>query len=138
LSKNLNIINKIQKDLGELNKYQVVIYGSCLSEYYIADRSDIDIALITQKKDKEANITIWKELMGEFDEKYDIKIFELLPLFIQIEVIENYQVLFGDKLDISEYFYHYRKIWEDMANRIESNRFISISEKMHLIEKRKQ
>jgi len=76
--------------------------------------------------------------MGEFDEKYDIKIFELLPLFIQIEVIENYQVLFGDKLDISEYFYHYRKIWEDMANRIESNRFTSVSEKMYLIEKRKQ
>ena len=101
---NLNYLNEIKEDLQKLNKFWVVIYGSFLSDYYIPHRFDIDIAIITQKRDKESNIAIWKNVWGEFSEMYDIKIFELLPLSIEIEVIENYQVLFGDPLEISEYF----------------------------------
>ena len=130
-------IKEIQIDLEDLNQYHVVTYGSYLSEYYIPGRSDIDIAIITLQKSKESNYDIWKKTMGKFKEKYDIKIFELLPLFIQIEVIEQYKVLFGDELNISEYFYHYRKVWNDMKYRIESNQFKSINEKIVLIEQRK-
>ena len=126
-------IKEIQKELEDLHQYQVVIYGSYLSKDYISGRSDIDIAIITQNKEKDSNVAIWKKLMGNFNETYDIKIFELLPLFIQIEVIGQYQVLFGDELSISEYFYYYRKIWDDMKFRIESNQFKTIKEKMDLL-----
>lgn len=27
--------------------------------------------------------------------------------------MDKYIVLFGDKLEISEYFYHFRKLWKD-------------------------
>ena len=135
---NLNYLNDIKEDLKKLNKLWVVIYGSFLTDYYIPHRSDIDIAVITQKQDKESNIAIWKKFLGEFSEKYDIKIFELLPLNIKIEVIENYQVVFGNPLEISEYFYHYRSIWKDTIHRIESNRFKSIKEKIELLERRKK
>ncbi|MHA1671352.1 MAG: nucleotidyltransferase domain-containing protein [Promethearchaeota archaeon] len=128
-------IKEIQKELKELNQYQVVIYGSYLSKFFIFGRSDIDIAIITCQKIKESNFNTWKKIMGKFNEKYDIKIFELLPLFIQIEVIEQYRVLFGDELNISEYFSHYRKVWNDMKYRIEANQFKSINEKIVLIEK---
>ncbi|NVM44711.1 MAG: nucleotidyltransferase domain-containing protein [Candidatus Lokiarchaeota archaeon] len=131
-----NYLNKIRKDLAKLKNYQVVIYGSFLSKYYIPYKSDIDIAIITQHQNKIKNITIWKDTFGVFNEKYDIKMFELLPLYLKIEVIKNYQVLFGDALEISEYFYHYRSIWKDMSVRIKTNRFKTISEKMELIEKR--
>ncbi len=134
--RDLNYLNKIKKDLIKLKRCQVVIYGSFLSKYYIPYKSDIDIAIITHHQDKNKNIAIWKDILGEFDENYDIKVFELLPLYLKIEIIENYQVLFGDALEISEYFYHYRSIWKDMVFRIEANRFKTITEKIELIEKR--
>lgn len=129
-------LNNVKEDLKKIDNFWVVIYGSSLSEYYIPLKSDIDVAIITQIKEKKENINIWKDIMGEFAEKYDIKIFELLPLFIKIEVIENYHVIFGNPLEISEYFYHYRSIWKDMVHRIESNRFKSIKEKIELLERK--
>jgi len=134
----LNHLNKIRKDLAKLNQHSVVIYGSFLSKYYIPHKSDIDIAIITHHQEKDKNIAIWKELLGEFNEKYDIKIFELLPLYLKVEIIEDYRVLFGDPLEISEYFYHYRSIWKDMAHRITLNRFKNITEKIDLVEKRSE
>ena len=134
----LNQLNKIRKDLAKLNQHSVVIYGSFLSKYYIPHKSDIDIAIITHHQEKDKNIAIWKELLGEFNEKYDIKIFELLPLYLKVEIIEDYRVLFGDPLEISEYFYHYRSIWKDMAHRITLNRFKNITEKIDLVEKRSE
>jgi predicted nucleotidyltransferase len=131
-----NYLNKVQKELTKLKTYQVVIYGSFISGYYIPHKSDIDIAIITHHQEKEKNIAIWKKFLGEFNESYDIKVFELLPLYLKIEIINNYQVLFGDSLEISEYFYHYRSIWKDMAHRIKVNRFKTVNEKIELIEKR--
>ncbi len=135
--KTLNFLNKIRNDLEKLEKYQAVIYGSFLTDYFIPHRSDIDIAIITRNHEKESNIHVLKELAGEFSNKYDIKIFELLPLYLKIEIIDNYQVLFGNSLDISEYFYQFRSIWKDMAHRIEDNRFKNINEKFELLERRK-
>jgi predicted nucleotidyltransferase len=134
--KSLNHLNKIKNDLKKLEKYQVVIYGSFLTKHFISHRSDIDIAIITQNRDKSDNISFRKKLIGEFDSLYDIKIFELLPLYLQIEIIDNYQVLFGNALDISEYFHYYRSLWKDMVQRIEENRFKNISEKIKLLERR--
>ena len=121
-----------------MDEFWVVVYGSVLSDYFIPHKSDIDIAIITQKREKESNISIWKNTWGVFSESFDIKIFELLPLSIKMEVIENYQVIFGNPLEISEYFYHYRAIWKDMVHRIESNRFKSIQEKITLLEQREK
>ena len=134
--KNLNYLNNISNDLKSLEKYQAVIYGSFLTKYFIPHRSDIDVAIITLDSEKEKNILLLKELAGEFSEKYDIKIFELLPLYLKIEIINNYQVLFGDSLDISEYFYHFRTLWRDMARRVKENQFKNINEKLELLERR--
>lgn len=134
--KNLNYLNNISNDLKSLEKYQAVIYGSFLTKYFIPHRSDIDVAIITLDSEKEKNILLLKELAGEFSEKYDIKIFELLPLYLKIEIINNYQVLFGDPLDISEYFYYFRTLWRDMARRVKENQFKNINEKLELLERR--
>jgi len=122
--------------LKTLEKYQVVIYGSFLTKYFIPHRSDIDIAIITPNPEKEKNILLLKELAGECSVKYDIKVFELLPLYLKIEIINNYQVLFGDPLDISEYFYHFRSQWRDMSRRVKENQFKNINEKLELLERR--
>jgi len=110
--------------------YWTILFGSALNQNFIPERSDIDIAIITQKKDKNANVSIWESILGHIPPNYDVKIFELLPLYIQIDIIKNHLVVFGNLLEISEYFYFYRKIWKDMAIRINTNQFNSIQEKL--------
>ena len=110
--------------------YWTILFGSALSQHFIPERSDIDIAIITQKKDKNANVSIWEAILGQNPPIYDVKIFELLPLYMQIDIITNYLVIFGNSLEISEYFYYYRKLWKDMEIRINNNQFNNIQEKL--------
>jgi len=136
--KNLISLNKIKNDLTFCINYWTVIYGSYVNREYIPGRSDIDVAIITQIKDKQKNIDIWSSLLEEIPYNYDFKIFELLPLYIQIDIIQTYKVLFGDPLEISEYFYQYQKIWKDMVERIKYNQFHGVQEKLDFIERRKK
>jgi len=113
-------------------KYDVVIYGSYVEGGTRPD-SDIDVAVLSYETNRKKNIKLQKELLGKFSLKYDIRIFELLPIYIQISIIENYKVIFGDLLEISEYFYQFRKRWEDCKHRILSNQFSSYHERLSLI-----
>ncbi|MHA1297437.1 MAG: nucleotidyltransferase domain-containing protein [Promethearchaeota archaeon] len=131
-------LSEIREELKFLKDYWVVIYGSWNTDYFIPERSDIDIAVITQKHDKKENIKIWESILGKFPSIYDVKIFELMPLYLKIEVIESHEVLFGDPLEISEYFYFYRKLWRDMEYRYKENQFKDIKEKMMLMENQKK
>ena len=127
-------------DLGEVRnsfetleeKYEVIMYGSHV-EGGSRPSSDVDIAVITRKVSREENVKIQEELLGILPLKYDIRVFELYPIYIQISVIENYKVVFGDPLEISEYFYQYRKKWDDCKHRILSNQFLSYKERLSLI-----
>jgi predicted nucleotidyltransferase len=126
-------LSKIKEDLHFLeDKYEVVVYGSYV-EGTMRPSSDIDIAVISHETEKENNIDILKDLLGKFSIKYDIRIFELLPIHIKISIIKKHQVIFGDPLEISEYFYSFRKKWDDCKNRILSNQFSSYSERLSLI-----
>ncbi len=126
-------LNKLKKDLVLYKGYWTILFGSAFGQSFIPERSDIDIAIITQKKDKNANVSIWESILGHIPPNHDVKIFELLPLYIQIDIIKNYLVIFGNSLEISEYFYYYRKVWKDMATRINNNQFNSIQEKQERI-----
>ncbi|MHA1596026.1 MAG: nucleotidyltransferase domain-containing protein [Candidatus Asgardarchaeia archaeon] len=116
-------VEKIKKDLKFIERIQeihsVLLFGS-----YIKgdenERSDIDICLvIPHVKEKEINMIlglVFSKLSKKED--YDISIFETLPLFMKAEVIENHVVLFSrDVLELYEYFYFYRKIWNDQKHR---------------------
>jgi len=129
---------KIKKNLDFCSNYWTVLYGSFVKGNFILNRSDVDVAIITKVKYKESNSKLWLSLLEKITPSYDIKIFELLPLFLKIEIIESYYVLFGDPLEISEYFYNYRSIWKEMVGRYKSNQFISIQEKISLLENQKR
>ena len=113
-------------------KYDVIIYGSYV-EGGTRPSSDIDVAVLSYETNKEKNIKLQKELLGKFPLKYDIRIFELLPIYIQISIVQNYRVIFGVPLEISEYFYYFRKKWDDCKHRILSNQFSSYHERLSLI-----
>ena len=136
--KKSNSILEIKKNLDFCCNYWTVLYGSFVKGNFILNRSDVDVAIITQVKDKESNSKFWLSLLEKITPNYDIKIFELLPLFLKIEIIESYYVLFGDPLEISEYFYKYRSIWKEMVGRYESNQFMNIEEKISMLENQKR
>lgn len=114
--------------------YWAVVYGS-YARGENTMRSDIDVAVITRVKDNSENMKIWWKLLGKAPSIYDIRIFELLPLYIKMEVIENHIVIFGDEIELSEYFYFYRKLWKDQQHRIKENQFKNIKEKIKALER---
>ena len=130
-------LDEIKEDLAPLSKYWVILYGSCVGGWD-TPRSDIDVAVITRIRDVEKNKEIYKSIIGKVKPIYDVRVFELLPLHIKIDIIDNYVVVFGDRLEISEYFYHYRKLWKDVEKRYRENQFKSYKEKLEAIKRRKR
>ncbi|MEJ2248684.1 MAG: nucleotidyltransferase domain-containing protein [Candidatus Lokiarchaeota archaeon] len=124
------MIEKIKKDLKYLDgKYETILFGSFV-EGGTRPKSDIDIAIISKTQNNKDNIRLQKEFLGLFPQKYDIRIFEILPIHIQISIINNYMVIFGNKLEISEYFYLFRKKWDDCKHRILTNQYDDYKERL--------
>ncbi|MEE9378346.1 MAG: nucleotidyltransferase domain-containing protein [Candidatus Lokiarchaeia archaeon] len=65
----------------------VILYGSSLSSYHLDD-SDIDLCLYIDEEKKVLS-RIRLELLKMFNEQLDIQIFQLLPLYVQIEVLKG-------------------------------------------------
>jgi hypothetical protein len=84
-------------------------------------RSDLDIAIVAPQikdPDEMSGILgdIWKKL--DTSEPYDIWLFEELPLYMKVQIIENHSVIFCRDLPaLYEYLYFYRKLWEDERHR---------------------
>jgi len=111
-------LSKIREDLHFLANRDVILFGSQVSGTD-SPRSDIDVAIISHSQDKEELQRIRVDASGQAPEGYDIQVFEALPLVIKGAIIEEFEVLFGNPLEIGMYFYHFRKLWEDYRYRIE-------------------
>ncbi|MBN1215155.1 MAG: nucleotidyltransferase domain-containing protein [Candidatus Lokiarchaeota archaeon] len=114
------------------NNHDIILYGSVVNNNK-RPNSDIDIAVISYLKNKEELKKLQFNLFSLASRKYDIRVFELLPIYIQISIIQNYKVIFGNLLEISEYFYIYRKKWDDCKYRILSNQFKNYQERLTLM-----
>ncbi|AIY90670.1 nucleotidyltransferase domain-containing protein [Geoglobus acetivorans] len=123
---------EIRKDLKAISEYKAVIFGSYVTGEF-RKGSDIDIAVITEIRDRKENISIQKRLFSIARPIYDLRVFELLPIKVKASVMSDYIVLFGDELEISEYFYHWRKMWNDVKHRISYHE--SYEDKLKAIEK---
>ncbi|MCE8428836.1 MAG: nucleotidyltransferase domain-containing protein [Candidatus Methanoperedens sp.] len=119
---NLTIFLKKEFEFIKDDVQGILLYGSHARQD-ADERSDIDICLI-----KPGNNGILRRIFQKVGSKYDIKIFEDLPLYIKMEIIENYRIIYGDEPSISYYFYHFRKNWEDMRYRVNSNRFKTVND----------
>ena len=118
------ILSDLKKDFefirDEVNG--VLLFGSAVKGEQTT-RSDIDIALVRQKN-KRVLLKVFERLGG----KYDVKIFEDLPLCIKMAIIKNHQIIFGNEVELSYYFYRFRREWKDMEYRVLSNQFKSVRE----------
>ena len=81
----------IELDFGEFcgDALGILLYGSraqgCWSE-----RSDIDICIVAPNNDY-----VLRRINKRLGGKYDVKVFEEMPLYIQIEIIHNHQIIYG-------------------------------------------
>ena len=112
------IENLIGKFLVEIKKTKysskiefIVLFGSYLSEYHFDD-SDVDICIYIQNNEKNlAKIRL--DLLKMFDEKLDIQIFNLLPIYIQIEVLKGKFLYIKDENRAYEIAYETIEEYED-------------------------
>ena len=121
------LIKKIKNDFKPISKKTlgILLYGSYAKGDYNS-RSDIDICIVAPNKDP---YELFKETLSL---KYDIKIFETMPFFLKIEVIKNHEIILSkDPYELYEYFYKYRKIWNDQKQR----QVVSKMEALHLFSK---
>jgi len=110
----------------------VLLFGS-VAQGEDHGRSDIDITVVVPGasyfyydcegvSDEDADLSdvlmkVFREV-NVVSKDYDVHIFEELPLHIQMDIIENHEVIFTkDRYGMSEYFYRYRKLWEDQKHR---------------------
>ncbi|HDN83218.1 MAG TPA: nucleotidyltransferase domain-containing protein [Candidatus Altiarchaeales archaeon] len=106
------LLRKIEKDFQKFKKDidGILLFGS----YSTGDetpRSDIDICLIIGKRNPKEIFD--KILESRLVEKYDIKIFETLPLAIKGEILEHGIVVWArDRYELSYYLYKWKR---DMA-----------------------
>ena len=123
----MSTIEQLRRDFGPF-RYDcmgILLYGSH-ARGEATERSDVDICLVKPKPGT------YERVLEKLGGKYDVKVFEELPLYIQIEVIRSHRVIYGDELELSEYFYRFRKLWKDMEHRVKENQFKSVREKVKL------
>ena len=119
-----NLISNIKKDFSFLkNKVKdgkidaILLYGSYAKNQQTI-RSDIDICIVGHKLKtidhfSKLLLNIWSKINAN---KYDVRIFESLTLYIQIDIIKNHKVIFAKNIpDLSYYFYKFRKLWQDQS-----------------------
>ena len=100
----------------------ILLYGSYLMDKE-TNRSDIDICIIAPNEDIHQLISFILQKVNVISKKYDVRVFQELPLFIKIHVIENGELVYSaNELDLYEYFYLYRKLWNDQKHRQEISR----------------
>jgi predicted nucleotidyltransferase len=111
------IKRKVIEDLNPIlnNLAGILIYGS-LARGEENERSDVDICLVAPGAD---GIRLSrKALTLERDERLDIRVFELMPLYMKMAVIEEGLVVYSKDIPgLYEYFYSFRRIWEDQKHR---------------------
>ncbi len=134
---NSHTLTSLKEHFSEIqNQFEGVLFGSQASET-ASLRSDYDIAIITRSDNHQYNLQKQWDVLKYSQSNLDIRIFELLPLTVQISIIQNYKVIWGDPLEISEYFYSFRKIWKDCRHRILSNQLMHYSERLKYIQHQK-
>jgi hypothetical protein len=91
----------------------IILFGSYARNEQTS-KSDIDVCVVCGNK-KEKIEEVWDKILESgITEKYDVKIFELLPLKMKISIIKEGKVLYAkDEIELSFYFRFFRKIWED-------------------------
>jgi predicted nucleotidyltransferase len=104
---------EILKDFEDVKKeiLAIVLFGS-VAFGEDTERSDVDICLVVGDRKRITRVWDWI-LRSGVTEKYDVKIFELLPLKLKKAVMDGKILWTSDEDRLWMIFWKYKKIWED-------------------------
>ncbi|MEA1999474.1 MAG: DNA polymerase subunit beta [Euryarchaeota archaeon] len=109
---------RVKKDFEPLldDVLGVLLYGS-LAAGVDSERSDIDISIVAPSICDKSGFSR-RVLSNVRDARYDVRVFELMPLYLKAEVVEKGEIIYTKNIfKLYEYFYYFRKIWEDQKHR---------------------
>ncbi|MHC1574436.1 MAG: nucleotidyltransferase domain-containing protein [Candidatus Methanogasteraceae archaeon] len=109
---------RVKKDFEPLydDVLGLLLYGS-LAAGVDSERSDIDISIVAPVVDDKIGFSR-RILSNVRDARYDVRVFELMPLYLKAEVMEKGEVVYTKNIfKLYEYFYYFRKIWDDQKRR---------------------
>jgi len=117
-------IKEIEKDFKAIineDILAILLVGS-FARNEETKRSDIDICIVCPKaKNKDFAKKLFRKVLREVaiaKKNYDVLIFETLPLKFKNEIIQSNKIIWTkDRLELSEYFYRFRKLWKDVKIR---------------------
>lgn len=115
------LLKSIKKDFKtifeEKNILGILLYGSYSIDQE-TNRSDVDICIVAPKENNFELFSYISQTIDIYSKKYDVRFFSELPIHIKIKVIENGILIYSpDKYELYEYFYFYRKLWNDQKHR---------------------
>lgn len=87
----LPIVSKIKKMGGKNIKF-IILYGSVV-EGNATPLSDIDLAVYYEGT-KEERFKFRMKMLGDVNDKFDIQIFQDLPLYVRKEIISRGKILY--------------------------------------------
>jgi uncharacterized protein len=112
------VLAKAKRDFQFLQKRALgtLVFGSW-ARGEASDGSDIDLCIVAPRASDPG--ALWREALSQIqDLRYEVRIFELLPLYMKMAVIEEGVVVCSrDVLELYEYFYPFRRLWEDQKRR---------------------
>ncbi|KYK34733.1 MAG: hypothetical protein AYK19_02350 [Theionarchaea archaeon DG-70-1] len=92
------------------------VYGSSVTGK-ATERSDIDVALYYDIKDRSELHHLLFYVSGSFPDKYDIHMFQLLPLYVKIEVFKGELIYTDDKGVVHDIAWETIKEYNDFEPR---------------------
>ena len=118
----IEIIEQIKRDFCRVTKdtrvQGVLLYGSQLTRN-VGSLSDIDICIVVPGQDLPTMYSFVMNTVAANLDVYDIRFFEELPLHLKGIIIENGMIIFArDQPGLYEYFFQFRKLWEDQKWRL--------------------
>ncbi|MEA2054652.1 MAG: nucleotidyltransferase domain-containing protein [Candidatus Thermoplasmatota archaeon] len=90
------ILDKLKQFLHFNRLKFVYLYGSSVTGN-TTDRSDIDICLYYDVNDKKELSELFFTISGSFPDKYDIQMFQFLPLYVKKEIFKGELIYADDK-----------------------------------------
>lgn len=80
--------------------------------------SDVDICIVMPKTSEKTRRETLLKVSGTLPEKYDVKMFEELPLMLKGEVIKSNKALFiRNEDELGEYLWNEKKIYDDYQHQ---------------------
>ena len=110
-------ISGILRKIEHFDKLKFIyIYGSSIYGKKTA-RSDIDICLYYDIKDKRKLHKLLLRIIGVIPEKYDIQMFQMLPLYVKKEIFKGKLIYAKDKGFVHDIAYKTIRDYEDFEPR---------------------